>query len=95
KIKSKVTKDTSVAFVMHRNEYGIHQRANPNRNFPNPPKPTGDRPAAMVLKKRAPFLTRRVYTQQLIRSFAKSYETHTKHFSKRIRILIAYNYATR
>ncbi|PGN04064.1 hypothetical protein CN954_27220, partial [Bacillus cereus] len=70
------------------NEFDIHQQANPNQKFSNPPKPTGDHPAAMVFKKRASFLTRRVYTQQLIWSFAESYETHTESYRLQLRNLL-------
>ncbi|WP_217993668.1 hypothetical protein, partial [Bacillus thuringiensis] len=61
----KVTKCHCVAFFIHRNEYDIHQSSRPESKFAEPPKPPAEAPAATVFTKRAPFLTRRVYTQQL------------------------------
>lgn len=55
---SKVTKVTSVVFVIHRNEFAIHQPSQPKSKFPNPPKPPPRHPAAMVFIKRASFFSR-------------------------------------
>ncbi|PGM71721.1 hypothetical protein CN952_16655, partial [Bacillus cereus] len=70
------TKCHSVAFFIHLIEYHIHKTESQIENFRIPPSPRATTPAAMVLKKRAPFLT-----QGVDPSAAPSDLIHTTYFN--------------